>query len=211
MTAPKIELYLKPSGDELDRMEAYESVDFRDQNRKIKGTRLTYTTGDRLEAQLSASGTWTVVIEDYLNDTAGGYTLSLMNVSTGPLTSVTDTDGGPITSNEIRNGTFQDGVDFDAYTFSAFAGNRVLISAITTGGSANTTLTLYPTAGGNVDDAGTTALPLVALEAATAQMRVTLRKHDRNSPLCASDIDERLVLGPRKFFSYRMCRAEADA
>lgn len=27
---------------------------------------------------------------------------------------------------------------------------------------------LYPTAGGNVDDAGTTALPLVALEAATA-------------------------------------------
>ena len=28
---------------------------------------------------------------------------------------------------------------------------------------------LYPTAAGNVDDAGTTALPLVALEAATAQ------------------------------------------
>lgn len=28
---------------------------------------------------------------------------------------------------------------------------------------------LYPTAGGNVDDAGTTALPLMALEAATAQ------------------------------------------
>lgn len=28
---------------------------------------------------------------------------------------------------------------------------------------------LYPTAGGNVDDAGTTPLPLVALEAATAQ------------------------------------------
>jgi len=28
---------------------------------------------------------------------------------------------------------------------------------------------LYPTAGGGVDDAGTTALPLVALEAATAQ------------------------------------------
>lgn len=28
---------------------------------------------------------------------------------------------------------------------------------------------LYPTASGNVDDSGTTALPLVALEAATAQ------------------------------------------
>lgn len=28
---------------------------------------------------------------------------------------------------------------------------------------------IYPTAGGNIDDAGTTALPLVAMEAATAQ------------------------------------------
>jgi subtilisin-like proprotein convertase family protein len=109
---------------------------------------LTYTTGDRLEAQLSASGTWTVVIEDNGDDTAGGYSLSFLNVSTGPLTNGSDTDGGPIASNEIRNGTFQDPVDFDAFTFSAFAGNRVFVSAIATGGSANTTLTLYPTAGG---------------------------------------------------------------
>jgi FlgD Ig-like domain len=112
---------------------------------------LTYTASDRLEAQLSASGTWTVVIEDNGNDTAGGYTLSMLNVTAGPITSGTDTDGGPIASNEIKNGTFQDAVDFDAYTFNAFAGNRVFISAIATGGSANTTLTLYPTSGGTAE------------------------------------------------------------
>ena len=47
MTAPKIELYLKPSGDELDRMEAYESVSLRDRNRKIVGSRLTFTADDQ--------------------------------------------------------------------------------------------------------------------------------------------------------------------
>ena len=46
MTAAKIELYLKPSGDELDRAEAYEAVTLREQNRTTTGTRLTYTTAD---------------------------------------------------------------------------------------------------------------------------------------------------------------------
>ncbi len=46
MTAATIELYLKPTGNELDRAEAYESVTLREQNRKTTGTRMTYTTGD---------------------------------------------------------------------------------------------------------------------------------------------------------------------
>jgi len=46
MTAAKIELYLKPSGDELDRAEAYENVTLREQNRKTTGARMTYTTVD---------------------------------------------------------------------------------------------------------------------------------------------------------------------
>ena len=46
MTAAKIELYLKPSGDELERAEAYENVTLREQNRKTTGARLTYTTAD---------------------------------------------------------------------------------------------------------------------------------------------------------------------
>jgi lipopolysaccharide export system protein LptA len=48
MTAAKIELYLKPAGDELDRAEAYDAVTLRDQNRTTTGTRLTYTTRDEL-------------------------------------------------------------------------------------------------------------------------------------------------------------------
>ena len=46
MTAATIELYLKPSGDELERAEAYEEVTLREQNRKTTGTRMTYTTAD---------------------------------------------------------------------------------------------------------------------------------------------------------------------
>ena len=43
MTAATIELYLKPSGDELDRLEAYEGVTLREPNRrKTTGSRLTY-------------------------------------------------------------------------------------------------------------------------------------------------------------------------
>jgi lipopolysaccharide export system protein LptA len=46
MTASRIELYLKPSGDELDRAEAYENLTLREQNRETKGAKLVYTTAD---------------------------------------------------------------------------------------------------------------------------------------------------------------------
>ena len=46
MTASKVELFLKESGDELDRVEAYEALTLRDQNRETKGTRLTYVAAD---------------------------------------------------------------------------------------------------------------------------------------------------------------------
>ena len=111
-------------------------------------TYLTYTAGDRLEVQLTASGTWTVLIEDNADDTAGSYSLSFMNVTTGPLENGTDTDGGPINSNDVLTGNIQDGVDLDAFTFSGFAGSRIVITGLATGGTLNTTLTLYPPNGG---------------------------------------------------------------
>jgi LPS export ABC transporter protein LptC len=46
MMADKIELYLKPSGDEIDRAEAYGNVTLREQNRRTRGTRMTYTTSN---------------------------------------------------------------------------------------------------------------------------------------------------------------------
>jgi lipopolysaccharide export system protein LptA len=42
LTAPKIELYLKPSGNELERAEAYEEVTLRESGRTTTGTRMTY-------------------------------------------------------------------------------------------------------------------------------------------------------------------------
>lgn len=46
MTAAKIELFLKTSGDQLDRAEAYESVTLREKTRKTTGARLTYFSAD---------------------------------------------------------------------------------------------------------------------------------------------------------------------
>jgi hypothetical protein len=107
-----------------------------------------YTSSDRMELQLNATGTWTLVVMDNLFDHTGSYQLSLLNVTSGPKTSVGDTDGGAILSNQIKTGQFQQGVDFDAFTFSGSAGQRVLITAVTTGGGTNnTTIMLYPPGG----------------------------------------------------------------
>jgi lipopolysaccharide transport protein LptA/LPS export ABC transporter protein LptC len=46
MTAARIELFLKPSGDELERAEAYENVVLREQSRETKGSKLIYTTAN---------------------------------------------------------------------------------------------------------------------------------------------------------------------
>src|SRR5262249_50801034 len=112
------------------------------------GPALVASPANRQEAVLTATGTWLIVVEDNGDDNAGSYALSLLNISAGPYTNGSDSDGGPIASNEIKTGQFQQGADMDAYTFSAAAGARVVLTGVATSGSANTTLTLYPPAGG---------------------------------------------------------------
>lgn len=46
LRSPKIELYLKPSGDEVDRVEAYDGIALTEPKRKTAGDRLTYTAAD---------------------------------------------------------------------------------------------------------------------------------------------------------------------
>jgi LPS export ABC transporter protein LptC len=46
MRAPRIELYLKPSGDELERAEGYDGITLTEPRRKTTGERLTYTSAD---------------------------------------------------------------------------------------------------------------------------------------------------------------------
>ncbi|MSO45372.1 MAG: LPS export ABC transporter periplasmic protein LptC [Acidobacteria bacterium] len=68
MTAAKIELYLKPSGDEIDRAEAYDTVALRDETRKTTGARLTYTTADE---RYLVTGTPVTVIDECGRETSG--------------------------------------------------------------------------------------------------------------------------------------------
>ncbi len=46
LRSPKIELYLKPSGDEVERVEAYDGINLAEPRRKTTGDRLTYTSAD---------------------------------------------------------------------------------------------------------------------------------------------------------------------
>ncbi len=106
-------------------------------------------SGDRLDAQLAASGTYTVVVQDFFMTNAGNYTASLMNVSAGPYTTGSDTNGGSIASAEVKSATFGSLTDMDAWSFSATNGDRVLFSTVLTpAGSADTQIYLYPPGGG---------------------------------------------------------------
>jgi lipopolysaccharide export system protein LptA len=47
LTSPRIELFLKPSGDELERAEGYDGVTLRGDGRKTTGDRLTFYSADQ--------------------------------------------------------------------------------------------------------------------------------------------------------------------
>jgi lipopolysaccharide export system protein LptA len=68
VTAPKIELYLKPSGDELERAEAYEDVTLRESGRKTTGTRMTYFADDE---RYEMSGTPVKIVDECGGETVG--------------------------------------------------------------------------------------------------------------------------------------------
>jgi lipopolysaccharide export system protein LptA len=69
MTAAKIELYLRPSGDEIDRVESYDAVTLKEQSgRKTTGNRLTYLSAAE---QYVVSGTPVVVLDPCGRETKG--------------------------------------------------------------------------------------------------------------------------------------------
>src|SRR5262249_16313001 len=107
---------------------------------------LTYTSPPaRMDFQVPVTGTYTVMVEDYNDLNTGDYTLSYMNVSSGPYTGGGDNDGSPIASAEVKTGTMSGAGDFDVFTFSGNVGDRVLIDAVeTAGASFNTYMSLYP-------------------------------------------------------------------
>lgn len=68
MTAEKIELYLKPSGNELERAEAYEGVTLREKARKTTGTRMTYFSQDERYVMTGAPVT---IVDECRRETTG--------------------------------------------------------------------------------------------------------------------------------------------
>jgi lipopolysaccharide transport protein LptA len=95
MTAATIELYLKPSGDELERAEAYESVTLREQQRKTTGTRMTYTTADERYVIVGAP----VKIVDQCERETTGRTLTFLKASDNVVV-----DGNQETRTETKGG-----------------------------------------------------------------------------------------------------------
>jgi lipopolysaccharide transport protein LptA/LPS export ABC transporter protein LptC len=68
MTARRIELYLKESGDELDRVEAFEKVTLQSESSKTTGVRLTYFDG---EGRYLVRGTPVKTIDSCGRETTG--------------------------------------------------------------------------------------------------------------------------------------------
>jgi hypothetical protein len=104
--------------------------------------------GDRLEYQLAAAGTYTVLVQDQTLVNTGTYAISFLNITSGPLTSVSDTDGGPMLSGSVKSGTISGPGDLDGFTFTGNSGDHVVLAAVTTGGTLNTNINLYPPGGG---------------------------------------------------------------
>jgi len=79
-----------------------------------------------IDHQLAYSGLYTLVAYDGGYSEAGTYNLSLLNLTTGPLTSQADANGGPIVSGQTVSGSIAV-ADLDAFQFSGQAGCRVLV------------------------------------------------------------------------------------
>ncbi len=108
------------------------------------------SSSDRFEMQLPATGTYKMVLQDgnFLN--TGTYSVSFLDLDHGPLTTATDLDGGNIASSETKTGTLGVPTDMDVFRFAGQAGSRVLLGCITTAGAMNTTVYVYPPAGGPI-------------------------------------------------------------
>lgn len=68
MTAERIELFLRSSGDQLERAEAYEAVTLREKSRKTTGARMTYYSADERYVMTGAPVT---ILDECARETTG--------------------------------------------------------------------------------------------------------------------------------------------
>jgi hypothetical protein len=124
----------------------------------------TYTSsGDRLDWTLATNGKYTVVVEPYTQGDAGSYTVSLLNVQGGALTSPSDANGGPIAPGQTKNGSISTTPDFDGWQFYGVVGDTVRITATTLTGTLNTTTYVYPPYGAAIVNTSADVVPAFVL------------------------------------------------
>jgi hypothetical protein len=103
-----------------------------------------------LDYQLTDSGAYTLVIEDFnarLNQSGtGGYNLSFLKIP-GTVNSAADPDSGPIASGQTLSANIHAPADMDAFQFFGQAGERVRFNGVKTSGSVQPRLFLYPPGG----------------------------------------------------------------
>ncbi len=95
ITAAKIELYLKPSGDELDHAEVSDNVTLHEQNRKTTGSHMTYTAADERYVVTGAP----VTIADQCGRETIGKTLTFLKA-----TDTIDVDGNERIRTQTKGG-----------------------------------------------------------------------------------------------------------
>jgi len=109
--------------------------------------------GDVLDHQLQHTGNYTLVIQDYGVNDSGTYSVTFLRIP-GAVSSTSDPDGGGISSGQTNGGRIDTASDLDAFQISANAGDRLIIHALTTSGSLDTTIRLYPPNGGPAEASG---------------------------------------------------------
>lgn len=107
-----------------------------------------YGCSDRIEYQLQAAGTYTVVIEDNGNNDSGQYTMAVLVLPDGPLASAADPDGGPLGSGATCSGAIEGAADLDAYQVYGKSGDRLITAAVRTSQTLDTRIVIYPQSGG---------------------------------------------------------------
>ncbi|MCK4660367.1 MAG: hypothetical protein KAV82_12665 [Phycisphaerae bacterium] len=103
-----------------------------------------------IDWQLSATGQYTIVVQDNGADDMGCYNLAFINLS-DTLTSALDPDGGPISSGETVSAQINAASDMDGFTFSAVAAQHVRIVVTKTSGDMIPCVYLYPPGGGSAE------------------------------------------------------------
>ena len=106
-------------------------------------------TSHRIERQLSATGTYTIVVQDSGLNSEGAYSISLAKLP-GATTSATDTDGGLLASGSYKVGRLLNRADTDIYQFWGEKDARVLITTAGLTTDLQPEIYLYPDHGGDL-------------------------------------------------------------